>query len=56
MTKSMMNLNLEMPEVLNPPFAARPRLSDLERVHFVGIGGAGMSAVARLMLQAGVEV
>ena len=26
------------------------------RVHFVGIGGAGMSAVARLALEAGLAV
>ena len=33
-----------------------PRASDLGRVHFIAIGGAGMSAVARLMLAAGVPV
>ncbi|MBT1002149.1 UDP-N-acetylmuramate--L-alanine ligase [Paenarthrobacter sp. DKR-5] len=31
-------------------------LADLGRVHFVGIGGAGMSAVARIMLAQGVPV
>lgn len=31
-------------------------LSDLGRVHFLGIGGVGVSAVARLYLAAGVEV
>jgi UDP-N-acetylmuramate--alanine ligase len=31
-------------------------LEDLGRVHFVGIGGAGMSAIARIMLARGVEV
>ncbi|MBM7050756.1 UDP-N-acetylmuramate--L-alanine ligase [Rothia sp. ZJ1223] len=51
-----MNLDLDMPEVLNPPFAQRPRLQELGRVHFAGIGGAGMSAIARLMLEAGVTV
>ena len=29
---------------------------DLGRVHFVGIGGAGMSGIARIMLAQGVEV
>lgn len=56
MNASLMNLDLEMPEVLNPPFPARPLLADLGRVHFVGIGGAGMSAIARLMVQAGLTV
>lgn len=38
-------------------FAAEvPSVSDLGRVHFIAIGGAGMSAVARLMLAAGVPV
>ena len=31
-------------------------LSDLGRVHFVGIGGSGMSGLARLMLDRGIEV
>jgi UDP-N-acetylmuramate--alanine ligase len=33
-----------------------PALSDLGRVHLAGIGGAGMSAVARIMLARGVPV
>ena len=33
-----------------------PAVADLGRVHFVAIGGAGMSAVARLMLARGVRV
>ena len=33
-----------------------PPVHDLGRVHFIAIGGAGMSAVARLMLAAGVPV
>lgn len=33
-----------------------PTVADLGRVHFIAIGGAGMSAVARLMLAAGVSV
>jgi len=31
-------------------------LAELGRVHFVGIGGAGMSGIARIMLARGVEV
>ncbi|KAA1417917.1 UDP-N-acetylmuramate--L-alanine ligase [Nocardioides humilatus] len=33
-----------------------PAADRLGRVHFVGIGGAGLSAIARLMHQAGIEV
>ena len=33
-----------------------PPAADLGRVHFIAIGGAGMSGVARLMLAAGVPV
>ena len=31
-------------------------LDELGRVHFVGIGGAGMSGIARVMLERGVAV
>ena len=31
-------------------------LPDLGRVHFIGLGGAGMSAVARVMIGQGVNV
>ncbi|MGP9502520.1 UDP-N-acetylmuramate--L-alanine ligase [Specibacter sp. AOP5-B1-6] len=33
-----------------------PTLAELGRVHFIGMGGAGMSAVARIMLGQGVPV
>jgi UDP-N-acetylmuramate--alanine ligase len=33
-----------------------PALADLGAVHFVGIGGAGMSGIARIMLARGVRV
>ena len=33
-----------------------PAAEDLGRVHFVAIGGAGMSGVARIMLAKGVPV
>lgn len=36
--------------------AELPPLSELGRVHVLAIGGAGMSAVARLLLQAGLDV
>ena len=36
--------------------AAVPDAADLGRVHFIAIGGAGMSAVARLMIARGVRV
>ena len=34
----------------------RLRAQDLGRVHFVGIGGAGMSGIARVMLARGTRV
>lgn len=33
-----------------------PRLADLGRVHIIGIAGAGMSGLARILLERGVEV
>lgn len=56
MTNSIMNLSMELPAPLNPPFSDRLSLADLGRVHFIGIGGAGMSAIAQLMLEAGLTV
>lgn len=56
MSTSLMDLSIDLPAPLNPPFPERPALADLGRVHFVGIGGAGMSAIARLMLRAGMTV
>lgn len=38
------------------PDAPLPAVSDLGRVHLIAIGGAGMSAVARLMLDRGIAV
>src|SRR4029079_17680197 len=35
---------------------AIPPASELGRVHFVGIGGAGLSAIARIMARQGVPV
>ncbi|EWS99795.1 UDP-N-acetylmuramate--alanine ligase [Intrasporangium oryzae NRRL B-24470] len=53
----------EAPSAHNPFAAARfdfrapvPRAEDLGRVHFLAIGGAGMSGVARIMLARGIEV
>ncbi len=42
-------MRLPVPDVL-------PRAEDLGRVHFVGIGGAGLSAIARIMAQRGIVV
>ena len=39
-----------------PPPPAPVSLADLGRVHFVGIGGAGLSGIARIMLARGVTV
>lgn len=39
------------PVAYNPP-----TLAELGRVHFIGMGGAGMSAIARIMLGQGVAV
>jgi UDP-N-acetylmuramate--alanine ligase len=54
---------LETPSVEHPfasarfDFAAKvPRAEDLGRVHFLAIGGAGMSGVARIMLARGITV
>ncbi|NYD58521.1 UDP-N-acetylmuramate--alanine ligase [Nocardioides marinisabuli] len=42
-------MRLPVPEVV-------PGVAELGRVHFVGIGGAGLSAIARIMAARGVEV
>ncbi|MHB1740443.1 MAG: UDP-N-acetylmuramate--L-alanine ligase [Actinomycetes bacterium] len=49
---------------MTPPAAPRPpaapallvRVEDLGRVHFIGIGGAGMSGIARILLSRGLVV
>lgn len=45
-----------LPESMNPPFPPRAQLSGLGRVHFIGMGGTGMSAVAELLLEHGLSV
>jgi UDP-N-acetylmuramate--alanine ligase len=42
-------VKIPVPEVI-------PAASELGRVHFVGIGGAGLSAIARIMARQGVSV
>ena len=42
-------MRIPIPEVI-------PAAAELGRVHFVGIGGAGLSAIARIMAQQGVPV
>jgi UDP-N-acetylmuramate--alanine ligase len=46
------------PETFDPgrPDAARLGTRDLGRVHFIGIGGGGMSGIARIMATRGVAV
>ena len=39
-----------------PPAATMLPLDELGTVHLVGIGGAGLSAIARLLAQQGVRV
>lgn len=38
------------------PISKRPLPAELERVHMVGIGGAGMSGIARILLDRGGQV
>jgi UDP-N-acetylmuramate--alanine ligase len=40
----------------HPPLPAIPAADELGRVHFIGIGGGGMSGIARIMLTRGVAV
>ena len=44
------------PPVGSIPTLAVPDLSSVRRVHMVGIGGAGMSGIARLLLARGIAV
>lgn len=39
-----------------PTMYTPPTLAELGRVHFIGMGGAGMSAIARIMLGQGLSV
>ncbi|GAA5230368.1 UDP-N-acetylmuramate--L-alanine ligase [Arthrobacter cryoconiti] len=45
-----------MTDTVGPTPYVAPTLEQLGRVHFVGMGGAGMSAIARIMLSQGVPV
>lgn len=45
-----------LPDFMYPPFPDRPNLNELGRVHFIGMGGTGMSAVADLLLAHGLRV
>src|SRR3954451_12422821 len=40
----------------DPEHVIAPVADDLGRVHFVGVGGAGMSGTARIMLARGIAV
>ena len=49
----------DLPVVTNPRFdlaAPVPPVGELGAVHFVAIGGSGMSGVARMYLDSGVPV
>ena len=41
--------------VIKPDFS-QPIPDDLGTVHFIGIGGSGMSGIARLLVQMGLRV
>ncbi|WP_085529618.1 UDP-N-acetylmuramate--L-alanine ligase [Kocuria massiliensis] len=45
-----------LPDFMYPPFPERPSLGELGRIHFIGMGGTGMSAIADLMLAHGLSV
>src|SRR3954447_15040845 len=45
-----------MSDSVADPELAVPVADDLGRVHFIGIGGAGMSGIARIMLARSVPV
>ena len=45
-----------MSEKKSTPMYIPPTLAELGRVHFIGMGGAGMSAIARIMLSQGLPV
>ena len=45
-----------LPDSMNPPFTERIRTEDLGHVHFIGMGGTGMSAVADLLVSRGLDV
>ncbi|WP_129360954.1 MULTISPECIES: UDP-N-acetylmuramate--L-alanine ligase [Micrococcaceae] len=45
-----------LPDFMNPPFPRRLKTEELGRVHFIGMGGTGMSAVADLLVSRGLEV
>lgn len=45
-----------MREETTPVAYIPPTLAELGRVHFIGMGGAGMSAIARIMLGQGIPV
>ncbi|MEP6649719.1 MAG: Mur ligase domain-containing protein, partial [Lapillicoccus sp.] len=47
---------MTLPETRFDFLADVPAAEDLGRVHFIAIGGAGMSGVARIMLAKGVPV
>ncbi|MBS3803947.1 MAG: UDP-N-acetylmuramate--L-alanine ligase [Oleiphilaceae bacterium] len=46
-----------MPELTNPPLAFEvPEMRRIRHIHFIGIGGAGMSGIAEVLSNQGYEV
>ena len=46
-----------MADVTNPPLVYQvPEMRRIRRIHFVGIGGAGMSGIAEVLKNQGYEV
>lgn len=54
MTDDLVSVTLD--PTSQPITYADARLEDLGRTHFIGIGGAGMSVLAEMMLERGVDV
>ncbi len=40
----------------NSPVASVPEMRRIKRIHFIGIGGAGMSGIAEVLLNSGYEI
>ena len=51
-----MNSSLYLPPKGSIPTLTVPALSEMHRVHLVGIGGAGMSGIARVLIARGIVV
>ena len=46
-----------MPDLMNPPLVFQvPEMRRIRHIHFVGIGGAGMSGIAEVLKNQGYDV